>query len=48
MKNNWFVANDNGEIIAHDCDKAKALIIASEMAEKEPNAGWEALCGDED
>lgn len=43
MEKTYFVANDNGDIIAHDIDKTKAEIIASEMAEKEPNAGWEAL-----
>lgn len=44
----WFVANDNGEIIAHDLDEAKAKAIAEEMREKEPNAGWEALNGDDE
>ncbi len=45
--NNWFVANDEGEIIGHDMSEAKAKALAEEMQEKEPDAGWEALSGDE-
>jgi len=39
----WFVANDNGDIIGHDMEEAKAKALAEEMNEKEPDAGWEAL-----
>ena len=47
MKNNWFVANDNGEVIGHDLSETKAKLLASEMQAKEPDAGWEALNDDE-
>lgn len=40
----YCVANDNGELIAHDIqDKAKAQIICENMKEQEPDAGWEVL-----
>lgn len=48
MKNNWFVANNNGELVGHDLSETHAKILAEEMAAKEPNAGWEAMCGDEE
>ena len=42
-ENKGFVANDNGDIIAHDMGEAKAKALAAEMQEKEPDAGWEAM-----
>lgn len=45
--NTWFVANDNGDVIGHDMEEAKAKALAAEMQEKEPDAGWEALDGNE-
>lgn len=47
-ENNWFVANDNGDVVGHDMSEAKAKALADEMQEKEPDAGWEALSSDED
>ena len=47
-KNKWFVANDNGDIIGHDMSETSAKLLASEMQAKEPEAGWEALCGDDE
>lgn len=44
--NNYFVANDNGEIAGHDMDCITAQQCLAEMLEKEPNAGWEILCTD--
>lgn len=44
----WFVANDNGELIGHDMGEAKAKALAEEMQEKEPDAGWEAMNGDDE
>ena len=44
-KNKWFVANDNGDIIAHDMGEAKAKALAAEMQEKELDASWEAMNG---
>ena len=41
--NTWFVANDNGDIIGHDMSETSAKLLASEMQEKEPDAGWEAF-----
>jgi hypothetical protein len=43
---NWFVANDKGELIAHDISESIAKTVASDMQEKEPDAGWEALKND--
>lgn len=38
----WCIANDMGELIAHDVrDKETAEIICSNIKEKEPSAGWE-------
>lgn len=37
--NNWFVVNDEGEIIGHDMSEAKAKALAEEMQEREPDAG---------
>ena len=45
-KSQWFVANDNGDIIGHDMGEAKAKALAAEMQEEEPDAGWEAMNGD--
>lgn len=47
-ENKWFVANDDGELIGHDMSEIAAKSLASEMQEKEPDAGWEALCGDDE
>lgn len=47
MKNNWFVANVDGELIGHDMSEGSAKALAAEMQEQEPDAGWEALSGDE-
>ena len=47
-KNKWFVANDDGDIIGHDMCEAKAKALAAEMQEKEPDAGWEAMNGDDE
>lgn len=44
----WFVANDDGDVIGHDMSEAKAKALAAEMQEKEPEAGWEALNGDDE
>ena len=46
--NNWFVANDDGDIIGHDMGESEAKNLAAEMQEKEPSAEWEALNSDED
>lgn len=46
-KRNWFVANDNGDLIGHDMCKADAITLAEEMQEKEPDAGWEAMEDDD-
>lgn len=48
MKNNWFVANDNGDLIGHDMCREDAIILAEEMGEKEPGAGWEAMNDDDE
>lgn len=45
---NWFVANDNGDLMGHDMSEADAKALASEMQEQEPEAGWEALSGSEE
>ena len=45
-ENKWFVANDNGDIIGHDMSETAAKLLASEMQAKEPEAGWEAMNGD--
>lgn len=42
-KKSWFVADDNGNIIGHDMEEAKAKALAAEMQEQEPSAGWEAM-----
>lgn len=34
MSNNWFVANDNGDIIGHDMSETAAKLLASEMKSK--------------
>ena len=47
-ENKWFVANDDGDIIGHDMCEAKAKALAAEMQEKEPDAGWEAMNGDDE
>lgn len=47
-KKNWFVANDNGDIVGHDMSEMKAKDLASQLQEKEPNEGWEALNSDEE
>lgn len=47
-ENKWFVANDNGDIIGHDMSETAAKLLASEMQTKEPEAGWEALYGDDE
>ena len=47
-KNNWFVANDNGDVIGHDMEETKAKALAEQMQEKEPDAGWEALSDDDE
>lgn len=44
-KRTWFVANDNGDVIGHDMEESKAKVLAEEMNEQEPDAGWEALNG---
>ena len=41
-------ANDDGDIIGHDMGEAKAKALAKEMQEKEPDAGWEAMNGDDE
>lgn len=41
-KKNWFVANNEGEVVGHDMDKAHAEALAKEMSAKEPDAEWEA------
>lgn len=41
-------ANDDGDIIGHDMCEAKAKALAAEMQEKEPDAGWEAMNGDDE
>lgn len=48
MEKKWFVANNNGDVIGHDLDEMKAKMLAAEMADKEPDAGWEALNGDDE
>lgn len=48
MEKKWFVANDNGDVAGHDMDEAKAKDLASQLNEKEPEAGWEALNPEED
>lgn len=40
---NWFVANDDGDLVAHDVSESTAKSVASDMQDKEPDAGWEAL-----
>lgn len=45
--NKWFVVNDYGEVAAHDIGEIKAKTIASVMQEEDPDAGWEAINGDE-
>ena len=45
--NTWFVANDNADVIGHDMEEAKAKALAAEMQEQEPEAGWEALDGND-
>lgn len=47
-ENKWFVANDDGEIIGHDMSEEKAKALAAEMQETEPDAGWEAMNGDDE
>ena len=47
-ENKWFVANDNGDIIGHDMSETSAKLLASEMQTKEPEAGWEAMNGDDE
>ena len=44
----WFVANDNGDIIGHDMCEAKAKALEAEMQEQEPDAGWEAMNGEDE
>lgn len=48
MEKNWFVANDNGDVAGHDLSEMKAKLMASELQHDEPDAGWEALCGDDE
>jgi hypothetical protein len=48
MKNNWFVANDNGDVAGHDLSKERAEALAEQMQKEEPEANWEALSSDED
>lgn len=43
-KKNWFVANNEGEVVGHDMDKTHAEALAEEMNAKEPDAEWEAMC----
>lgn len=42
-KKNWYVANDDGEIIGHDMSEVSAKLLASEMRADDPDANWEAL-----
>lgn len=39
----WCVANNNGDLIAHDVTELEAKNIESLMKEKEPEAEWEAI-----
>ena len=41
-------ANDDGDIIGHDMCEAKAKALAAEMQEKEPDADWEAMNGEDE
>ena len=41
-------SNDDGDIIGHDIGEAKAKALAAEMQEKEPDAGREAMNGDDE
>lgn len=44
---NWFVANNAGELLAHDIQsETEARLIAEEACEREPEAGWDALRGE--
>ena len=47
-ENKLFVANDDGDIIGHDMYEANTKALAAEMQEKEPDAGWEAMNGDDE
>lgn len=44
---NYFVADDNGNVIAHDCTRAEAEATCAVMQEREPDAGWEVLTEDQ-
>jgi hypothetical protein len=48
IMNNWFVANDNGDVAGHDLSKERAEALAEQMQKEEPEANWEALSSDED
>lgn len=41
--NNWCVVNDDGDLAGYKMSKIHAEILANQLQEKEPNAGWEAL-----
>jgi len=47
-KNNWYVANDKGDLMGHDLSEEHSRLLAGQMQEDEPDAGWEALCPDEE
>lgn len=46
-KRNYFVANDNGEIACHDCDRGTAEACLEALREREPDAGWEMMTDDD-
>lgn len=39
----YYVANDNGEIACHDCDRGTAEACLEAMKESHPDEGWELM-----
>lgn len=47
-KRSWYVVDDSGNVLGHDMSELPAKNLASEMAKRDPEAGWEALDADDD
>jgi hypothetical protein len=43
----WFVADNMGNLICHDCLRVYAEAVARLMQEREPEAEWEAMNADD-
>jgi len=41
--NGWYVVNNDGDVVGHDLDEARAKELAAIKQANEPDAEWEAL-----